>query len=630
MTRSTKAKGSKRRKPERKQPEGKKREHRRLRPSKADPLPPLLQGAWQTNALAFLLFAVATVVLYAGDLRLGFFGVDDPQYVVNDPWIQGVTVENLRRILSAPYFANYSPLHLFSYMLDYAVAGLNPLAFHLSSNIWAGVAAGFVFLVALALTGRRGVALAAAALFVVHPAHVEAIAWISSRKDLVAVAFALPSLLAYLRYRRGGPTARRWYVASLLLFLFAVAGKLSVATFPAVFLAFDLFVEKRSLARSLLDKVPFLIAAGAIALAAASAQPSMGNRFNAYVLFVALLQNVWLLSGFGRYVIYRVPPDPSAGMALQLVAVVFLLAVFAAPLLLRRRSPLMLVLIYWILFAFIPTQVLSFTHPVTDRYVFFPSVAVVILIAWGVIVAGERLGRRGLVIGAVVIAVITLFWGRATLAYLTEWRDPRSVWYAATSKSSDPIVSQNLGSYYLEMADRFGTGPQGIPLSEAEARRLASAVWASDPRLPTLLAEWAVEQRGGPVEKQFQEQLRNLAWEAFKRSLLLKGTHVMPGLYYNRGLILVDRGDLEGASKEFLAAVEETSRETFAPVRQQIAVYSHTQLGVVAVKSGDYAGALRWYRLAEEEQVRFGGNWVPDLTARRKQLEGIVDKQQRR
>ena len=74
-------------------------------------------------------------------------------------------------------------------MLDHAIAGLNAYAFHLSSNLWAGIVAGFVYLVALALTQHRLTAIAAAVLFVVHPVHVEAVAWISNRKDLVAAAF---------------------------------------------------------------------------------------------------------------------------------------------------------------------------------------------------------------------------------------------------------------------------------------------------------------------------------------------------------------------------------------------------------------------------------------------------------
>ena len=198
---------------------------------------------------------MATAVLYAGDLHLGFFRIDDQQYVVSNPWIQGLTWKHLAQILSSPYYLNYSPLHLLSYALDYAVAGLNAYAFHLSSNLWAGVVAGFVYLVALTLTQQRITAVIAALLFIVHPAHVEAVAWISNRKDLVAAAFVLPCVLAYLKYRQRGAVS--WYIVSLLLFLFALLGKLSVAAFPAVLVVFDLVLEKRPLSRSIIDKIPF-------------------------------------------------------------------------------------------------------------------------------------------------------------------------------------------------------------------------------------------------------------------------------------------------------------------------------------------------------------------------------------
>jgi len=157
-------------------------------------------------------------LLYAGDLHLGFFSVDDEGYVIKNPWIQ-LNFKNLSHILTTPYFSNFSPVHILSYMLDYTIGGKDPFVFHLSSNLWAGVVAGFVFLVALALTGHRIISIGAALLFIVHPAHVEAVAWISSRKDLVATAFALPSLLAYLKYRKGGAMATRWYILSVVLFL---------------------------------------------------------------------------------------------------------------------------------------------------------------------------------------------------------------------------------------------------------------------------------------------------------------------------------------------------------------------------------------------------------------------------
>src|SRR5207247_644290 len=165
-----------------------------------------------------------------------------------------------------------------------------------------------------------------------------------------------------------------------------------------------------------------------------------------YVLAAALSQNLWLLTGFGSYVVFHVPPDPHKAMALQFLAAVLLLGAFAAPLLLRRRAPLTMTLIYWILFGLIPAQVLSFVHPVADRYLFFPSVAFVILIAWWAILIGEHYGRRAVMASAVLLLLATVLWGGATIVYLSEWQDPRSVWDKAVQKSSDADVYDMLGA----------------------------------------------------------------------------------------------------------------------------------------------------------------------------------------
>ena len=294
-------------------------EKRQYKPGKRTPDPPyfsVVPGSWQLNGGIVLLCIVATAVLYAGDLHLGFFRIDDQQYVVSNPWIQGLTWKHLAQILSNPYYLNYSPLHLLSYALDYAVGGLNAYAFHLSSNLWAGVVAGFVYLVALALTQQRITAVVAALLFVVHPAHVEAVAWISSRKDLVAAVFVLPCVLGYLKYRQRG--AIGWYIVSLLLFLFALLGKLSVAAFPAVLVVLDLVLEKRPLRRSIIDKIPFFVLAALVAVGVQQAQPSTGLQPDLAMHAKAFIQSLWLLTGLGNYVIYRVPPEPGGSLS-QLV-----------------------------------------------------------------------------------------------------------------------------------------------------------------------------------------------------------------------------------------------------------------------------------------------------------------------
>ena len=359
-----------------------------------------------------------------------------------------------------------------------------------------------------------------------------------------------------------------------------------------------------------------------IALGAASAQPPTGNRPDAYVLAASLLQNLWLLTGFGSYVIFHVPPDPNKGMALQFPAAVFLLAAFAGPLLLRRRAPLTMTLIYWILFGLIPAQVLSFIHPVADRYLFFPSVAFVILIAWWVSIIGEQHGRRGIIGSVVLLLLAMVLWGRATMSYLGEWQDPRSVWHKAVQKSSDADVYHMLGAQYLNLSERIGVKPRRDRLPETEARRLAAAVWESNPQLPALLAEWSKGQRGGPVEEVFQRDLWALAWDAFEKSLHAKGTRAIPALYYRRGTLLLNRGDLQGARREFLDSLDENKRSTVTTAREDVLCYN--ALGDVASKEEDYREALRWYRMAEDQQRRADGSWVTGIDKSRERMEGIV------
>lgn len=575
-------------------------------------------GSWQLNSGIVLLCIVATAVLYAGDLRLGFFRIDDQQYVVGNPWIQGVTWKHLAQILSSPYYLNYSPIHLLSYALDYAVAGLSAYAFHLSSNLWAGVVAGFVYLVALALTQQRITAVIAAFLFVVHPAHVEAVAWISSRKDLVAAAFVLPCVLAYLKYRQRG--AIGWYILSLLLFLCALLGKLSVAAFPAVLVVFDLVLEKRLLRRSGVDKIPFLVLAAMVAVGVQHAQPGTGLQPDLAMHAKAFIQSLWLLTGLGNYVIYRVPPEAGGSLS-QFVGLGILFGLFLSPWLLRKRYPVATVSIYWILFTYLPTQVLPFSYPVADRYLFLPSVGAVILIAWLLIKATDHLPKWKVVAATTLVATVSFIWLTKTVDYLSEWRDPRSVWFAATRKSDDFHLFYELGWEYLEKAASFGTKRRNAPLPPEEAKHYASVVWNDDPQLPEFLSELAQDRHNGPIENAFKGYLQAKAGENFDYALARKREHIAPALFFSRGVLFVDKDDMQSAKREFLAELDEASSLPDSEARQEPLISGHYNLAVVEERLGHSKEALSWIRLAEEEQNELGRTVIPGLTASRQQLE---------
>ena len=581
----------------------------------------VVPGAWPLDCGIALLCIVVTAALYAGDLHLGFFRIDDQQYVVSNPLIQRLTWEHLAQIVSTPYYLNYSPLHLLSYALDYAVGGLNAYAFHLSSNVWAGVVAGFVYLVALALTQQRITAVIAALLFVVHPAHVEAVAWISSRKDLVAAAFVLPCVLAYLKYRQRGATG--WYLVSLLLFLFALLGKLSVAAFPTVLMVLDLVLEKRWLHWSIIDKIPFLFLAALVAAGVQQAQPSTGLQPDLAMPAKAFVESLWLLTGLGNYVIYRVPPD-SEGSLSQLVGLGILLGLFLLPWLLRKRYPVVTVSIYWILFTYFPTQVLPFSYPVTDRYLFLPSVGVVILIAWLLIKATSYLRTWKTAAATTLVVAVSFIWLTKTLDYLSEWRDPRSVWFAATRKSQDVHLYYELGWEYREKAASFGMQRRNAPLPPEEAKHYASVVWSDDTRLSQLLVELADDQHSGSVEKAFKEHLLSKASENFDEAVTRKGAHIMPDLFLSRGVCYLDKGDPQTARKEFLAELDEASELPYSEGQQEALIAGYYNLAVAEERLSNSKEALSWIKLAEEEQNKLGRTVLPEITTARQKLESTA------
>ncbi|MCI0587307.1 MAG: hypothetical protein L0323_10750 [Planctomycetes bacterium] len=578
------------------------------------------------HAAAFLSLLAGTCALYQGALHLGFLDLDDPTYVLENPLVRRLDGESLGRVLTEPYFANYSPTHLLSYSLDYSVRGPDPFVFHLSNALWAGLVAGTVYLLGLGLLGGAGAALLGAALFVVHPAHVEAVAWISSRNELVAAAFALASLLAYRRYRRRAPGDRLYYGVSFLLFTLAVGGKTSAVVLPAVLLFHDLWVEGRPLRRSIADKIPFALVACAIGLRALAAQPTARPGIDLSVAAWSIPESLGLLSGFGTFVLYRDPPPTDPSLDGQVFGGLVLLLLLAAPVLLRRRiGGLSAFLLVSLVLSLLPPQGLSLVHPVADRYLFLPSVFVVLLLAVGARALARRFGRPGTIAAAAACIGLAGLWVKETLSYLSEGEDPRSVWFAASTKSSEPNTFFHLGAQYQARADRL-EGDLAKGGSEAAAcRRLASAVWEGNPRLAALLSEWDRAEFKGEETKALRDGLLDLASVSFDRTVATKRT-LMPHVFYRLGKIAVERGRSKDAREAFEKALEESRRHTYEATRNEFEVRCGYALGVVAWRERKYSEALPLIRSAEEAQQRYGGNWEPELSAQRRRLEGIASR----
>jgi hypothetical protein len=332
---------------------------------------------------------------------------------------------------------------------------------------------------------------------------------------------------------------------------------------------------------------------------------------------------MWLLTGLGNYVLYRVPPANGNALA-QVTGAIFLVSLFMFPLLLRKRYPLATVLIYWILFTYLPTQVLPFSYPVTDRYLFLPSVGAVILIAWLLFEVTNHFPKWNVAAATALVAVISFLWLGKTIDYLSEWQDPRSVWHAATRKTNDFHVFYELGWQYLDKSSRLGTRLRNPPLPPEQSKELASLVWRDDPRLPQLVSELSNDQHTGSTENAFKKYLQTKASENFDHALARKGEHLMPDLFLSRGVLFVDTGDMQSAKKEFLAELEEASQLPSPEARQEALIACHYNLAVAEEGVGNSNQALSWLRLAEQEQDQLRRTVIPGLTEERQKLESTM------
>ena len=579
------------------------------------------------HAAVVLGLLLANLALYHGTVGLGFLSVDDPDYVQNNPYIENLHAANLKHILTTPYAANYAPANLLSYAVDVAMAGgKRAAAIHLSNVMWHGWVVCMVYLLAFTIRPRMLTAAAAAVLFLLHPAHVEVVAWISSRKDLVATGFAALAMAGYLVYRRRERWGGAWYAGSVLAFLLASAGKQSVLLLPGVMLVWDLLVERRRSWQMIADKVPFGLITVFFGWMTWHAQPSTNQGLHPFVLAATEFTNLWLLTGFGQYALYRPAPNPAAwGAAARVGLVVAAALVWSVPLLfLKARQPVRAALGYWVLIQMVPPMLLGFIVPITDRYLFLPSVGVCLLLAD--LAAGwtAKLARAWW-LAWVLLALAGGVWGAKTWNYVQEWRDPRSVWYGAHFKTPNSQVQQFLGEVYQNAGDRINNFVKsGTPLQLTNEVPFAQAVLGDAAAVARLRAEWTGAVAGRTNSLAYRDQLWDFAWMRFEESLARRGTLSAPNLFMSRGRLLVSEGKFARAIPEFRAALTLARGSSYTVIQNEGATHALFAIGVAYWNMGNYAEAQQWLLQAQATQRQSGQVWLPTLDQEVERIKALA------
>jgi len=272
----------------------------------------------------------------------------------------------------------------------------------------------------------------------------------------------------------------------------------------------------------------------------------------------------------------------------------------------------------------IPPMLLSFIVPITDRYLFLPSVGACILLADIAAGLAGRFARVRWFFWA-LFAGLAVFCGLKTSNYVDEWCDPRSVWYGAHLKTRSPQVAQFLGEIYHNAGDRVsGFVNSGAKPDSTNDVKMAEAVLNDAEATERLSAEWQGTSPSKTNSVVYRDLLWNLAWEQYKESLAHRGTLSTPNLFMNRGRLMVSQGKYDAAIVEFQNALRFAENSNYDVIRQEGAINALRAVGVAYWNVRNYKEAEQWLLKAQAVQKKSARIWVPTLDQEVQKIHGLA------
>jgi tetratricopeptide (TPR) repeat protein len=429
--------------------------------------------------LVALFLILSTFSVYWQIRNHGFIYLDDISYVVENPHVRkGLTVEGITWAFVDVYAANWHPVTWLSHMLDCELYGMNPGAHHLTNLLFHLLNTLLLFSVLKRMTGDLWQSGYVAALFAIHPLHVESVAWIAERKDVLSTLFWMLTLWAYVRYVEHRAIMR--YFLVFLFFLLGLLAKPMLVTMPFVMLLLDLWPlcrfrirepEKRCwqtpnrqvFFRLIREKIPFFalsVASSAVtfgvqqeagAVRSFEAFPIALRIFNALVSYVAYIVKTILPHDLA--VMY---PHPMSFPIWKVAGAVIILAVFSFfALKTVNRYPYFAVGWFWYLGTLVPVIGLIQVgmQAMADRYTYVPVIGLLISVTWGLpkLLAGWRYQTIGITITASFFLILFITSTRDQVKY---WINSQTLFAHALKVTSNNFTVHNNLGYVLQEQGR--------------------------------------------------------------------------------------------------------------------------------------------------------------------------------
>jgi len=422
---------------------------------------------WLTAGICICL-AVLTWAVFGQTLWHDFVNYDDPRYVYQNTKItSGLNITGIAWAFAHVHSENWHPLTTITHMLDCSLYGLKAGGHHFSNILFHTIAVVLLFLALQQMTGALWQSAFVAAVFAIHPLHVESVAWVAERKDVLSGVFFMLTLLAYIHYARAPSTWR--YVIVAFVFALGLMSKPMLVTVPFVLLLLDYWplgriADQRShpghqLLSLVVEKIPFIAFSAVSSAVTFFAQrgaigwteqlpmlPRVNNALVSYVIYVR--QMFWPAN---LAVFYPHPENRLSAWEISL-ALAVLIGITMAAVILRKKAPFFIMGWFWYLGMLVPViglvQVGWQGH--ADRYTYLPQIGLYIAGTWAFadLTASWR-RRRVLLIAAALLVVAAL--SCSASIQTSYWRNSETLFtHALAVTKHNDVAENNLGIIFLQ------------------------------------------------------------------------------------------------------------------------------------------------------------------------------------
>jgi Flp pilus assembly protein TadD len=523
----------------------------------------------------YSILAVSTLLVFWQVRNFDFVKYDDSVYVYENPHVlNGLTADSIWWAFTTGFARFWHPLTWLSLMLDCQLFGPSPGWMHMENVLLHIINTLLLFAVLKKMTGALWQSAFVAALFALHPLHVESVAWIAERKDVLSTFFWLLAMWAYVQYVKKPGAAR--YLMTLLVFALGLMAKPMLVTLPFVFLLLDYWPLERKISRHLLwEKIPFIVLSIVSSVIAFIAQQS-GRSFVSFAAIPSLkfrIANVFL--SYAQYInkmfwpcnLAVFYPFDSAGILFWQVTacVLLLLGITFFVVHLGRGRRYLPVGWFWFLVTLIPViGLVRYTMSAyADRYTYIPYIGLFIMIAWSLPQLLSKLPQRKIVLGVSMVIVLTAF-GICAHRQTSFWKNSFTLFSHANEVTQNNYIAyDNIGLTYSDLghyAEAINAYQQAIKINpdyEVAYYNLGNAYG----HLGRLSQAIEAYQQAVEIKPDYAMAYSNLgvaygslarydeAIDAFKQAVKIEPD--LAEAYYNLGATYLTIGDKNSALAEY-------------------------------------------------------------------------------